>query len=67
MERMAWLAALFAVRPHAKDPDVVQVVEDLAEESMLDVDSARVCASEIADQVFVRGWHPAGIFTENLE
>lgn len=44
----------FVVRPHADDLHRTFRIEDLVDESMLDVDAAGICTCEVADQ-FLEG------------
>jgi len=44
----------FVVRPHPNDLHSSLFFEDLIDETMLDIDSARICSCEITDELFVR-------------
>ncbi len=45
---------LLVVSPHAQHLDDFLRIEDLIDEPMLDIDSARVCPGEISDELLVR-------------
>ena len=57
----------FVVSPHPKDFDGAFGGMDLIDETMLDVDAARISARQISHQFFVGRWILEGIFGEEVE
>ena len=55
------------MRPHAKDFDGAFRTIDLIDETMLNVDAARISAGQIADEFFVRRRILKWIFGEEIE
>jgi len=55
------------VCPHAEDLYGSEIVEHLIDESVLDIDAARISAGEVADQFLEGRRSPSGILSKNLE
>ena len=58
---------LFVMRPHADDLDRFSGRKYLVDEAVLDVDSARVGAGQIADELLKRWWVLEGVSCEEVE
>lgn len=55
------------MRPHSQYLYGHVVRKDPVYQAMLDIDPARICASEVADQLFKRRWRLEGIDGQNFE
>jgi hypothetical protein len=63
-----WLCCLlFIMRPHPDHFDSPLILEDLVDETVLNVDSARICADQITNKFFKGRRIPKRISFQNLE
>lgn len=53
--------------PHSKHPDYVLLLQNLVHKAVLNVNSPRICTSEVADQFLERRWALKWIDFENLQ
>jgi hypothetical protein len=53
--------------PHSDDFHGFEVIQNLVNQSVLDIDSSRVCAGQIAEQFFVGRGIVVGIFFEDFK
>ncbi len=58
---------LLVVSPHAKNLDGFGVIQDLVDEPVLDVDTARACAGKIAQEFLVAGRCLVWIASKDVE
>ncbi len=58
---------LFVVCPHADDLDCLDVIQDLVDKSVLDIDPARACTGQIADESLEWRGRLVGIGRKNLK
>ena len=55
------------MRPHSNDLHNPFIFENLVDQSMLDIDPARICPSQITNKFFVSGRSLEGIDFKNFE
>jgi len=65
--RFAEKLLLFIVSPHTDDLNRLHIIEDLVDNSMLDIDPPGTRAGQIANQLLIRGRAAIGILSENVE
>lgn len=58
---------LFVVSPHADDFYGLDIVQNLIDESLLDVDSPRIGSCKISHQAFIRRRSLKRIFSEDVQ
>jgi len=59
--------ALFIVCPHTDDFDGLHVVENLVDETMLNIDSSGAGSRKVTDELLIGRWRLVGIFGQDLE
>lgn len=64
---MSLQSLLLVVRPHPEDLDRPLLCQNLIHESVLDVDSSRERAREVAHELFESGWLLPGIRPKDFE
>ena len=55
------------MRPHPDDLDGLDIIENLVDETMLNVDSSRACSGQVADELLIGRWRLVGIFGCDLQ
>lgn len=58
---------LFIVSPHTDDLNRLHIIEDLVDNSMLDINPPGASLREIANQLLIRRQAAIGILSENVE
>ena len=53
--------------PHSDDLDSLDVVQNLVDETMLNIDSSGARSRKVSDKLLIRRWDFVGIFGENFE
>lgn len=56
---------LFIVCPHSDDFDGLDVVENLVDETMLNINSSGACSRKVTDKLLIGRWGLVGIFGQN--
>jgi hypothetical protein len=60
-------AALFIMRPHPDHLNGFNIVKNLINETMLYVDSSGICAGEVTDELFERGWILVRVLSKDVQ
>ena len=55
------------MRPHADDFYNFVFFDDLVDDTVLNIDTSRTGACQVADEFFVGGWGLVGIFFKNFQ
>lgn len=62
-----WFPVLFIMCPHSDYFDGLDVVENLVDETMLNIDPSGTRSRKVTDELFIGWWGLIGIFGQNFE